>query len=311
MNREQLVQWIQNPDVIPSRRRLYLTMLGVCGNKEQLPLLEQIIRSDDRDMKTALDAVVACYLTLAGPDGLPLIEERFLKNPDAEYTDTYAAIMALRFHGQEEQVIPTARLVKSLEYMLDRPQLADLVIPDLARWEDWDVTDRLVTLFKEANEDTSWVRVPVINFLKASPRPDAPQLIEELAKIDPDAVKRASTAFPFAGAVPVPTPTSNPDATSTQEESAQVDAAALSVEELPEVVDSAPSQIAATPAEPKVAQASNREEPAAIAKESLVEPPTFSDTPIWLVLIVPIAIGVLLLGIYVVVLRGHGREAKT
>ena len=32
--------------------------------------------------------------------------------------------------------------------MLDRPQLADLVIPDLARWEDWSVMDRLVELFK-------------------------------------------------------------------------------------------------------------------------------------------------------------------
>lgn len=304
MNHDQLVAWIEDPQVIPSRRRLYLTMLGICGSRDDLPMLERIIQSDDREMKTALDAVVACYLSLAGPDGLPLIEDKFLKNPNAEYTDTYAAIMALRFHGQEETIVPTDRLVKSLEYMLDRPQLADLVIPDLARWEDWDVTDRLVQLFKEADDETSWVRVPVINFLKASPRPEAPGLIDELAQIDPDAVKRANSAFPFAAAVPVPTPTSEPDATTVEEESGELTLQAEPSENEPATA------VVKTP----VAQADESPERAAAAvgaQEPLVEGPRFSDTPTWLVVIVPVAIGILLLGIYFVVLRGQRREMNS
>src|SRR5690606_30755075 len=81
--------------------------------------------------------------------------------------------------------------------MLDRPELADLVIPDLARWEDWEVMPRLVQLFKEADEKSSWVRVPVINYLRACPLPEAQQYIAELEKVDPDAVRRANTFFPF------------------------------------------------------------------------------------------------------------------
>ena len=83
--------------------------------------------------------------------------------------------------------------------MLDRPQLADLVIPDLARWEDWASMPRLVKLFKEADEKSSWVRVPVINYLRACPDPAAVEHIKELEKIDPAAVKRANTFFPFGG----------------------------------------------------------------------------------------------------------------
>ena len=83
--------------------------------------------------------------------------------------------------------------------MLDRPKLADLVIPDLGRWKDWSVMDRLVELFKKADEESIWVRVPVISYLRACPLPKAKLYIEELAKIDPDAVKRASL-FPFGGA---------------------------------------------------------------------------------------------------------------
>jgi hypothetical protein len=164
--------------------------------------MEQMIRNEDRQVRAALDALIACYLNLTHGDGMPLVEDLFLKNTNAEYTDTYAAIMALRFHGQETKVVPKARLTEAMRHMLDRPQLADLVIPDLARWQDWSVMDRLVKLFKNADDDSIWVRVPVINYLRACPLPEAKTYIEELAKIDPEAVKRASQFFPIGAATP-------------------------------------------------------------------------------------------------------------
>lgn len=204
MPREKLIRWIQDKEVSTSRRRLYLTMLGVCGTNDDVTLLENLIRNEDRQVRTSLDALVACYLNLRGADGLPLIVELFLKNKKAEYTDTYATIMALRFHGTETTIVPRAKLLDALRHMLDRPQLADLVIPDLARWEDWGSLDKLVTLFKEAKEDSIWVRVPVINFLRACPLPEAKQAIDDLAKIDPESVKRASQFFPLGGVKPPP-----------------------------------------------------------------------------------------------------------
>lgn len=197
MHREKLLAWIDDPRIMTSHRRLYLTMLSVCGQPADIDHLEAMIKSDDREVKTALDALIACYLTLKGPDGLPLIEDLFLKNAQAEYTDTYSAIMALRFHGQESDTIPKPQLLAALRYMLDRPELADLVIPDLARWEDWSVMNRLAELFKNADEKSSWVRVPVINYLRVCPQPEAKALIEELAKVDPEAVERANSFFPL------------------------------------------------------------------------------------------------------------------
>lgn len=197
MKHDQLIAWVQDPDIPASRKRLYFTMLGVCGSKADLPLLEQMLRSEDRQVKAGLDAMIACYVTLGGAEALPLIEELYLGNKDAEYADTYAAIMAIRFHGTETDVVPQKRLVKSLRLMLDRAQLADLVIPDLARWEDWESMPKLVELFKIADEKSSWVRVPVINYLRACPLPEAKQYMAELEKIDPAAVRRANTFFPF------------------------------------------------------------------------------------------------------------------
>jgi uncharacterized membrane protein YgcG len=202
MHHDRLLEWISDRDVPSSRRRLYLTMLGVCGQAGDIALLQNMIKSPERQVRTALDAMVACYLILKGPDGMPLIEDLFLKNKDAEYTDTYATIMALRFLGQETTVVPKQRLLAGLRAMLDRPQLADLVIPDLARWQDWSAMDKLVELFKTANEESSWVKVPVVNYLRACPKPEAKVYLAELAKLDPESVKRANSFFPFGGGTP-------------------------------------------------------------------------------------------------------------
>lgn len=199
MHRDKLLEWIQKSSTSTSRRRLYLCMLGVCGTSSDADVLEKMIRSDDRQIRQSLDALSGTYVVLKGESGLPLIEDLFLGNEKAEYTDTYAAIMAIRFLGQETTAVPKPRLCAALRHVLDRPTLADLVIADLARWQDWSVRDRLVTLFKTADERSQWVRVPVVNYLKVCPEPEAQRLIEELRKIDPDAVKRAEF-FPLPGA---------------------------------------------------------------------------------------------------------------
>jgi hypothetical protein len=201
---EQIVAWIKNPEIPASRRRLYLVMLGVAGDEKNLPMLEEFMKSSDRKAKSGLDALIACYLTLKGEAGLPLIEELFLANKKADYADTYAAIMAIRFHGSDGNVIDQKRLVLSLHHMLERPELADLVIPDLAKYEDWAAIDKLVELFKTADEKNSWVRVPVINYLRACPLPEAKEMLKECEKIDPAAVKRANTFFPVSPATPTP-----------------------------------------------------------------------------------------------------------
>jgi hypothetical protein len=200
LDREHLLKRIADPEISSSLRRLYLTMLGICGKPEDAEVLEGIITKDTDEPKLGLDAMIACYLTLKGPEGMKLIEEKFLANGDADYTETYAAIMALRFHGSEEQIIPRERLLEGMRLMLQRPSLADLVIPDLARWQDWSVAEKLVELFKKSDEKTTWVRVPVVQYLRACPLPEAEKMIAELEKIDPESVRRASLFLPPGGA---------------------------------------------------------------------------------------------------------------
>ena len=114
------LKWINDGHVGPSGRRLYLSMLGVCGKPEDVAMLEQLMNYDyaamkpgiaavvdrraalmgprwasavldemlhaeERQKRESLDALIACYLKLKGPDGLELINELFLRNPNVEY----------------------------------------------------------------------------------------------------------------------------------------------------------------------------------------------------------------------------------
>ncbi|MCC6508300.1 MAG: hypothetical protein IT423_04285, partial [Pirellulaceae bacterium] len=212
LDRPQLLKWIQDPNLPADHKRLYLVMLGICGKAEDADLIEKLLRSEDPNQRSGLDAMIACYVTLRGGDGLKLIDELFLGNKKSPYSDTYSAIQALRFHASDGNVVEKARVLKSMHLILGRPELADLVIPDLSRLEDWSQIDTLVNLFKTADDKSSWVRVPVINYLRACPLPEAAAQLGELEKIDPAAFKRATSFFP----VPQPAAPSSKQSSSWQ-----------------------------------------------------------------------------------------------
>lgn len=233
MDREQLLAWIESPKVSPSRRRLFLTMLGVCGQPEDIPRIERMLLSDarvltpaarslasvslmtggplsaiilpemvnlqERRTKLGLDAMIACYLTLKGAEGLDVIDQRFLTGPDVDYSHVYSTLMAIRFLAEESDLVPMERILQSARLLLDNKDFADQVIPDLARWEDWSVLDRLVTMYQGSAEDKYpvYVREPIITYLDVASEQEgklaeqASAALEELEPIDPEAFKRA------------------------------------------------------------------------------------------------------------------------
>ena len=208
MDPAKLLGWIENPKVPANRRRLYATMLGVCGSKDDAARIGKILSGEglspeQTEARSGLDALIACYVALEGPAALDLVDRLFLerKNRDVPFTETYAAVMALRFLGEESDLVPRDRVLASLRLLLAEPKLADLVIADLARWQDWSVIDRLVTLFKEAKADNIFVREPIVNYLRACTLPAAAAAVTELETIDPEAVRRAATLAGLSGLV--------------------------------------------------------------------------------------------------------------
>jgi len=91
------------------------------------------------------------------------------------------AIMALRFHGQETNVVPRPRLAASFRLMLERRAVGRSGDSGSRPLAGLVGDGKVVKLFKEAKEDTLWVRVPVINYLRHCPRSKAKEYVERIA----------------------------------------------------------------------------------------------------------------------------------
>lgn len=200
LSREELRAWIEDEKTTTAQRRLFLTLLGLCATRDDAPWLQALIPVEQAKDPTdrSLDALVACYLTVTGEKGLDWAEKEIMLKPDPAFSDVNAVVLALRFHGEQEDVIDRDRLAASLRLVLEHPNWVDTVIADLARWKDWSVLDRLVEIYRAADEDHRYVRVPIVQYVKACPLPQAKEVLKTLEEIDPQAVRRASSVFlPF------------------------------------------------------------------------------------------------------------------
>ncbi|MEM6470235.1 MAG: hypothetical protein AAF802_11820 [Planctomycetota bacterium] len=215
LDREWILKQLRDKTVPVHRRRLCWTFLSQCGKASDVGVFDECLSLKESDEKfdPGMDAAISCFVSLTGEQGLERIERDYLANADADYLDSFSAIGAIRVHGTELEIIPRERLAESLKLVLERPALADLVIPDLGRWEDWSAIDRVVELFENTTEQTHFVKSSVVLYLKACPLPAADTAIEKLRSIDPKAVSAAEASLRFyPGFASVPVPPPNEDA---------------------------------------------------------------------------------------------------
>ncbi len=171
LQREQLRTWISDPATPPTHLGLYGMMLGLCGNASDAEFLKKIIVDETEDFRLGVDGLIGGYLLLTGKEGLQVINRTKLQNSAAPFSEVYAAMQALRFlwtYGGQD--VDRDALKASLRTLLDRPELADLVIADLARWRDWSVQDRLMELYGQGEYDVPAVRRAIASYMIASTR---------------------------------------------------------------------------------------------------------------------------------------------
>jgi hypothetical protein len=169
MPREKLRTWLKSSATPSGHVALYGMMLGLCGKEDDAKLLEQRILDKGEDFRLGIDGIMGGYLLLAGEKGLVMLEDQKLKDKSAPFSETYAAMQALRFmwqHGNNRIAID--RLRQSMRILLDRPELADLVIADLARMKDWSVQDQLMSMYEQDQYNIPSIKRSIVRFMLAA-----------------------------------------------------------------------------------------------------------------------------------------------
>lgn len=171
--KEKFRRWISDPNTTQTRLGLYGLLLGLCGDDADASVLEKrILQPSKEEFRLGIDGLTGGYLLIRGERGLDVIDERVLKNQKLKFPERFSAMQAVRFmwtYGDGR--IPAERLRQSARIMLDDPSVTDLAIADLARWKDWSIQDRLLTIYKQPEQTVS-VKRAVIRYLLACSRDD-------------------------------------------------------------------------------------------------------------------------------------------
>lgn len=206
---EKIRKWLTDPNTPATRLGLYGMMLGLCGDETDAELLRAKIVEQTEDFRLGVDGIMAGYLLLTGEEGLDVIDESKLRNTEVPFSETYAAMQSLRFMWTyADERISKDRLRASMRILLDRPELADLVITDLARWQDWSVAQRLMDLYGAEEYNIPSIKRAIVRYFLVAKRatgddpnvtPEHVRLAEsclaELRQSDPDTVKAAERFF--------------------------------------------------------------------------------------------------------------------
>ena len=191
-SRESLRQWLESSETPTPRIGLYAMMLGLCGNADDAEFLKRKIIAAEKEFPLGLDGTIYGYLLLSGAEGLTFIEREKFRSPSASVNDISSALSALRTAWEYAPELPKEQIRRAARALLDREEVAELVIADLARWNDWEIQERLIAAYGTGAFQETSAKVAIVRYLSAS---------ERAAKDDADPPEHARRAREYLATV--------------------------------------------------------------------------------------------------------------
>ncbi len=211
--RDKIREWVLNPNTAPSRLGLYGLLLGLSGTKDDAEAMEKMIAKPTDEFRIGLDGVMSGYLLLKKEPGLELVktlklENEYIVGADGQpivddagekvrvpFSETYAAMQAVRFMWDYGGgAIEPEHLQAAMRVLLDRPELADLAIADLARWKDWSVMEKLAALYDQEAYQVPGIKRSIVRYFDAATK-DKPEDDNEKSDAVPTHVKEAKEYY--------------------------------------------------------------------------------------------------------------------
>jgi len=173
---DKLRAWIANSQTSPERLGLYGMMLGLCGRARDASFLQQQIgQPTSGEIRFGVEGLMGGLLLLNGEVGLGFLEESRLKNVDASQFDCFAVVQALQFvWAYEPDLIQKQRLRSALYPMLEREDLREIAVRDLARWQDWEAVPLLSEVYEDCRADDPRTTRAIVGFLLVCLKSDQP-----------------------------------------------------------------------------------------------------------------------------------------
>ena len=159
--------------------------------RENYHFLRRLAERPADDLRAGFDGLLGGMLVAADAESLTWIERRILADAESADGDVRHAVAALRFYYTVAPQPMRPALRAALRHLLARAEFAAGAITDLARWQDWEIVDRVAPLYDGDGYPQPATRHAVVAYLSVCPRPAAGTKLERLRLADPVGVDQA------------------------------------------------------------------------------------------------------------------------
>lgn len=203
----KIAHWLQDDNTPVSRFGLYGSMLGHCGKKEHADTLRKILDDSNKRLLSGVDGILAGYIMLQPKEGWKLLRG-MMDDRSKDFMQRYAALRTARFFWEfRPDVIGKKEVISTVTLLIDQDDIADLAIEDLRKWESWDLTERVLSLFDKKSHDVPIVRRAIMRFaLSAKDQPKAAAFVQLMRQKDSDWVKDIEELLLLEAAPKAPPP---------------------------------------------------------------------------------------------------------
>jgi hypothetical protein len=188
LSADKLRAWLDSKDTPAERLSMYGLLLGACGRAEDVGFIERLLADTSERITNAYDGILAGYMHLRPREGWQ-IALAVLRDSKKPLPLRLAVVRTLRFwHGAQPRE-SRDNLLRCFTIMLPQPDLADLAVEDLRRWEMWDLSRDIVSLYGRKGFDAPLLQQAILRFALTCKDATCRGFIDDRRRAEPDVVR--------------------------------------------------------------------------------------------------------------------------
>lgn len=191
----RLLAWVKNAKIPEQRRALYMLMALQGLKPTDTSWLRTALFQPPRNVfSPLLPPLIMGYLQLTGPNGIPEVEQTFMK-PDLSLTEASGATSAFVVLGQSAES-PSLRSAARARFRneLKHPKRGLFAVPPLAVWKDYTVAATVEKLAFDHPKE-AWFKVAVVRYFRSFATPEAHAALVRLKAVDKELVEKTTAPY--------------------------------------------------------------------------------------------------------------------
>jgi hypothetical protein len=188
LNADKLRGWLENPSTPADRLSMYGLLLGACARAEDVAFFEKLLAEKSERITNAYDGILAGYMHLRAREGWQ-IALSILRDSKKPLPQRLATVRTLQFWHNAQPRESRLDLLRCFAVMLTQPDLADLAVEDLRRWQMWDLTRDIVAIYGRKGFDAPLLQQAILRYALTCKDAACRSFIDDRRRAEPDAVR--------------------------------------------------------------------------------------------------------------------------